>query len=149
MLRRSLFAALPAALLLVGCPSGGGQGEVRTAGIRIDFDAEAPPRVGDELQLHLKFQGNAGKLMTGALIKPEQSVAEWSVDPAGAAEVDAASRVKFLKSGRVSLHATYRQQGQLLKSKPVAFQVAEGDVGGGVAPVETATQPAAEAAPGE
>lgn len=135
----SLCIALTLGVLSMGCP-GVTLKTKQVGSLELEFDETRVLKVGEELQLHLKFAGKPGNMMVGALIvNTKSTVTEWYCEPEGAVTFDSGvSKAKFLKDGPVKVWATYTTGGTELKSNVVHMIVSEG---GGVAAVSTASLP--------
>ncbi len=128
--------ALVCVLGLTGCPSNNTE-QASVGALKIDYDAEASPKVGSELQLHLQFTGNPPQQLMGAMIKSETATTTWHAEPADAVSFDLeTSQVTFKKRGPLKIWATFPRNGKMLTSNVVSLDVQEI---GGAAPVESQT----------
>ncbi len=131
--------ALTLGVLSVGCP-GTTLKTKQVGSLELEFDETRELKVGEELQLHLKFGGQPGNMMVGALIvNTKSTVPTWFCEPEGAVTFDSGvSKAKFLRDGPVKVWATYTSGNSELKSNVVHMIVTQD---GGVAAVSTASLP--------
>jgi hypothetical protein len=114
--------------MATGCPSEQ-SAATRQATLEIRYDTATTPKVGEELQLHLKFAGHASQQMVGALISKKPAPTTWFSEPEGAVTIDAdTSKLTFNTAGSVKVWATFENaRGELLTSNVVELVVARGD----------------------
>ena len=124
-------AGLALCVMTTGCP-GEGATETKQATLEIRYDTTTTPKVGEQLQLHLKFAGQASQQMVGALISKHPSPTTWFSEPEGAVTIDKeTSKLTFNTEGTVKVWATFKDaRGTLLTSNVVELVVTkDGAVG--------------------
>lgn len=126
----------PSLLLLVpclaGCPDAKSSTPApATAVLQLDVapaDRKAQgPRVGETLQLRLSWGAGSPQRLINTLVDKAPASTQWVVEPQGVVTIDPQSaQARLIAPGEVTIRATYRLDGQPVRSNPLRLKVGGG-----------------------